>query len=156
MLQPLPNILVVVISCDENARAAAEKWDAEVYCNSQDVSLNTALSAGYDYVRRIGGRRILILPADLPFVSAESIRDICGADRAVGICPDRHLDGTNGLYLRDVPGFRFQYGFNSFVKHLAEAKRNGVRPQIIFSEGLRFDLDTPNDWRIYQDRLKNR
>ncbi|MCK5920788.1 MAG: NTP transferase domain-containing protein, partial [Methylococcales bacterium] len=76
MLQPLPNIRVVVISCDENARAAAEKWDAEVYCNSQDVSLNTALSAGYDYVRRIGGRRILILPADLPFVSAESIRDI--------------------------------------------------------------------------------
>jgi 2-phospho-L-lactate guanylyltransferase (CobY/MobA/RfbA family) len=46
-------------------------------------------------------------------------------------------------------GFKFQYGPGSYHRHMQEAERLGMKSQIVHSPGLKFDLDTEEDWYKY-------
>ena len=65
------------------------------------------------------------------------------------ICPDEAEDGTNALLLAPPGDFTFRYGPGSFHAHLAEAERRGRAAHVVRAPGLRFDLDTESDWRVY-------
>lgn len=70
--------------------------------------------------------------------------------RSVTICPDTIEDGTNALYVNPPVGFEFSYGEGSFTRHLKEAKRLGMPVRVVHAPGLKFDLDTEEDWYTYQ------
>jgi 2-phospho-L-lactate guanylyltransferase len=107
---------------------------------------------------------ILILPADLPFITSLDIEKLIGAigpdhqngsngnsyrRRSMVICGDHNHDGTNALLLSPATGFNFQYGPGSFEKHLVEAEHLGMKSIIISRPTIEFDLDTEEDWRAY-------
>jgi 2-phospho-L-lactate guanylyltransferase (CobY/MobA/RfbA family) len=49
--------------------------------------------------------------------------------------------------------FTYRYGLGSFRSHIQEATRLGLDVHIIHAPGLRFDLDTEEDWQQYQHEL---
>ena len=109
------------------------------------------LNAALDGARRVllaqGAEEILILPADLPFVTASEIDSLVEAGRQAGIAlaGDAAGVGTNAIYLSAPSSFRFQFGPGSRSRHLTEAERLGRRTQLVHADGLEFDLDVIDD-----------
>lgn len=92
--------------------------------------------------------RLLILPADLPQLTALDIELLAATPAGeIAIAPDRHGTGTNALSL-PLPqsgGFTFAFGTDSFAHHHAEAERLGLAIGQVHSPGLARDIDLPED-----------
>jgi 2-phospho-L-lactate guanylyltransferase len=97
---------------------------------------------------------VVILPIDLPCAREPSLRSVMDAAGDVVIVPDRDRHGTNVLRLsRAALGdFTFCYGANSFTAHRAAAERLGFSPAVIWDDDLAFDVDEPDDYRLWQAR----
>ncbi|HEX6386378.1 MAG TPA: 2-phospho-L-lactate guanylyltransferase [Anaerolineae bacterium] len=129
--------------------------------------LNMAVTQAVAAVTAAGASAALVLPADLPFIQVEDVAMMtqpflaanghagCGRlPLTMAICADDKGEGTNALLFPLPTNFVFQYGVGSFQRHLQEAKRLGMTSHIIRAPGLRFDLDTEEDWRIYRSAIK--
>ena len=110
-------------------------------------SLNTALVQAHTMVREFGCHEIVVLPADLPLITAAEIDELVRAARAGGfaMATDAAGIGTNALCLMSTQPFRFQFGPDSRRLHLQEAQRLGASPQVVHLAGLEFDVDSSAD-----------
>jgi 2-phospho-L-lactate guanylyltransferase len=111
------------------------------------ADLNGALQCGRDWCTRRSSGPILVLAADLPFLTAAELNHfICaGLEAGVGIATDRAGQGTNALLLSEPSIFEFRFGPDSRAGHEAEALRLGVRPIVRQTPGLAMDVDEPED-----------
>jgi 2-phospho-L-lactate guanylyltransferase len=97
---------------------------------------------------------LLVLPADLPAVSAEAIDRLAeaageAASRApdhpvVVLVSDRHGTGTNALLIAPPDAIPFRFGEGSRAAHAAEAAAAGAT-YLELGGPLSFDVDTPED-----------
>lgn len=97
--------------------------------------------------------RVIVLPADLPLLRSTEIARLIEASRPSGlaIAPDHHERGTNALCLALPSRFEPQFGPDSFSRHLAQAAALGLKPAIVRSCGLAFDVDDPSDVALWND-----
>jgi 2-phospho-L-lactate guanylyltransferase len=109
--------------------------------------LNSALTQAHRVLREFGCREVVILPADLPNITAAEIDGLVRAGQSGGfaIAPDAAGVGTNALCLVSAHPFRFQFGLGSQRLHLQEAARTGLNAQVVRLPGLAFDVDSPAD-----------
>jgi 2-phospho-L-lactate/phosphoenolpyruvate guanylyltransferase len=109
--------------------------------------LNSALTQAHRVLREFGCREFVILPADLPNITATEIDALVRAGRLGGfaIAPDAAGVGTNALCLVSAHPFRFQFGSRSQQLHLEEVHRTGSSAQVVRLPGLEFDVDSPAD-----------
>jgi 2-phospho-L-lactate/phosphoenolpyruvate guanylyltransferase len=115
--------------------------------------LNDALSAARRALHEFSCQELVVLPADLPHVTAADIDDLVHAGRRGGfaIAPDAAGVGTNGLYLNSPQPFRFRFGPDSRRLHLEQAHGMGLNPQVVQLAGLEFDVDSPDDVRRLEE-----
>ena len=120
--------------------------------------LNEALQEGERALAERGASELVILPADLPLVSAADIEAVVRSGRRSGfaIATDVAGTGTNALYLRPATGFRFRFGPGSRQRHVAEALRLGLRPALVRTRGLQFDVDSLDDLARLETLAKGR
>lgn len=111
-----------------------------------DSDLNAALASARQALEHQGATRLIVAAADLPRVTSADIEALAGVE-GVAIAPDRAGAGTNALSLPlpGAHGFRFQFGEGSFARHRAEAEQLGLPLQIIRTDTLALDIDTPAD-----------
>ena len=118
-----------------------------------DYRLNQAVAMGVEKgVEEMGELDgVLILPADLPFITSEDIAEFIAGNipNQMSICPDRHYAGTNALLLNPPQPFTFHFGANSFLNHFQEATTQGLNSLFLPMPNLQFDLDTEADWHEY-------
>src|SRR6202166_3569212 len=109
--------------------------------------LNSALTQAHRVLREFGCREVVMLPADLPTITAAEIDALVRAGRRGGfaIAPDAAVVGTNALCRVSAHPFRFQFGSDSQRLHLEEAERTRLSPQVVRLPGLEFDVDSPAD-----------
>ena len=133
---------VIVVSPERDAVPA----QIPVLADSGE-SLNGALTQAHRVLREFGCREVVILPADLPHITAAEIDGLVHAGRSGGfaIAPDAAGVGTNALCLVTAHPFRFQFGSGSQRLHLQEAERTGLNAQVVRLPGLAFDVDSPTD-----------
>ncbi len=138
---------VVVTRCIE-AREIANASGADTLFETSRAGLNPALQSASKIVRARGSARILILPADLPFVCLDDLRALIRHSGRSGaaIAPDQPRDGTNALCLPAGHSFRFRFGIRSFFKHQREAEKVGLEMAVVRRSSLGFDVDWPNDF----------
>ncbi len=140
---------VLVISRDAAIRSLAESFGflaLQEDGNSSD--LNFAIKQAVTVALLRGANSVLIVPADLPLLKPETIRDILKvAGRVPGmvIAPDRRLEGTNALWLSPPDLIDFQFGVGSFTKHIQQAEAMHASIEIFQSPGFGVDLDLPDD-----------
>jgi 2-phospho-L-lactate/phosphoenolpyruvate guanylyltransferase len=162
----------LVISRDPAALKIARDFGAYTYGEGDKQDLNVALTRAAHLAAAQEATGLLIIPADLPLISVEDVEMMLAGmgphvsfagpnghrngafrfrrPRAITICPDRNENGTNALYVSPPLGFEFTYGEGSFRRHLEQAERLGMRSRIVHAPGLKFDLDTEEDWQAYQ------
>lgn len=142
---------VLVVSRDPAALAIARDFDAKTVLEDGSPELNTALRRAAMVAKAYYANQILVMPADLPLVKAENIREFLalstGSPELI-IAPDRRKDGTNALYINPADLIDFYYGPGSFTKHLNAARAKKASIQIVENEALGLDLDLPEDLQI--------
>jgi 2-phospho-L-lactate/phosphoenolpyruvate guanylyltransferase len=141
---------VLVISPDRDVLARAAEIGARTL-RQRSRGLNAGLNEARADVVAGGADAIVVLPIDLPFVSAEAVAAVIDPLRGAGavaaqviLVTDRHGTGTNALGLRPPDVIDFCFGPGSRRAHRAAAEAAGA----IYSEvggALTVDLDTPED-----------
>jgi 2-phospho-L-lactate guanylyltransferase len=162
----------LVISRDPAALKIGREYGAYTYGEGEKQDLNVALTRAAHIAAAQEASGVLVIPADLPLITVADVemmlagvaptmsyataRDYSNGTirfrqpRAITICPDRNKNGTNALYVTPPLGFEFRYGDGSFERHLQEAEQLGMNSRIVHAPGLKFDLDTEEDWYTYQ------
>jgi 2-phospho-L-lactate/phosphoenolpyruvate guanylyltransferase len=115
-----------------------------------------AARAGLRAAAARGCRHALVLPSDLPLLTAASLRTLAwaAARSEVVLVPDRHRRGTNALLLSPPLVLAPRFGPRSFPTHRAAATRAGLRTRVLTLPAVAFDLDTLDDLRALRRRRR--
>jgi 2-phospho-L-lactate guanylyltransferase len=145
---------VLVISRDTKVLGIARDYHVQTVQESGTPDLNPALLRASQVVGSLGATGVLVLPADVPMVTAHDVEAMLHLGRystSVVLAPDRHNDGTNAL-LVNPPGFiPFSFGAGSFGRHTMLAEEMGATIKVYRSSNIELDVDVPDDLRVYQE-----
>ena len=140
----------IVVTMDADAAGVAKELRA-IGLVERAPGLNQAIEAARSVAVARGATAVLVLPADLPSVSAEAIdallasaAELAGARGIVAIVPDRHGLGTNALLASPPGAIDPAFGEASRAAHAARAAAAGVA-WLELEGPLAIDLDTPAD-----------
>lgn len=142
----------LVISRDPMVLALARQYNARTLLERSGSNLNRALEIGTALLRSTTYRGVLIIPADLPMLTAEDLAEMVALSNRqplVAIAPDRHNQGTNALLVCPPGLIRYAFGIGSFKRHCELAEEAGATVKIIRRPGLALDLDLPEDLDLF-------
>jgi 2-phospho-L-lactate/phosphoenolpyruvate guanylyltransferase len=145
---------VFVVSDGEGLSSHGFSLILEAENRGYDEAVATALSDP----RVAGADAVLVLPGDLPLITAEDVDSFIGTDfarlsaPAVRIAPARDGDGTNALLIAPPGLMVSQFGPGSFQRHKHAAERVASTVEIVAPPGLAFDIDTPQDLLEFRAR----
>lgn len=148
---------VLVVSRDSAALALARDLGARTVQEDGAPALNTALKRATVVAQVYASRGVLVIPADLPLLTADDVRVLlerATAPPVVVIAPDRHRQGTNALLLAPADLIEYDFGGNSFHRHCERARRAGARLEIVELPSLGLDLDLPEDLDLVRQLQK--
>lgn len=149
ILASIPEIeYSLVVSRDPEALTIAREYGARTVQEQGSPQLNVALARATMVALSHSVQGVLIVPADLPLLTAEDIRAVVkrtGDPPVVVITPDRHRQGTNALLISPPGLIRYEYGPDSFQKHCLQAKKAGARLEICERGSVALDIDFPED-----------
>ena len=96
----------------------------------------------------------IYLPADLPFVTSADIAKIAqvsGGGETLTLSPAQQDGGTNAMLIPNCLSFTPLLGKNSFQRHEQQASSLSIPYNVCLSEGLKLDLDTPDDLDLCEE-----
>ncbi|MCB1747721.1 MAG: 2-phospho-L-lactate guanylyltransferase [Gammaproteobacteria bacterium] len=140
---------ILVVSREVRARYAVERLGG-LFLEETGDGLNAALQQAGQWLTTHGQRGLLMVPGDVPLVTATEVDDLIaahGAAPAVTLAPDRELDGTNALAVSPADALPFSFGRGSFAAHRDAARAAGVTPRVLHLNGIAHDIDNPMDLR---------
>jgi len=146
----------IVVTLDPAAARLAKSHGA-IGLVERVPGLNEAIHAGRSLATARRATAVLVLPADLPRVTAAAISELVDASREasegasdlglrghVTLVPDRHGEGTNALLLSPPAVIEPAFGTASRATHRAEALAAGAT-YLEIGGPLGLDVDTPAD-----------
>jgi 2-phospho-L-lactate guanylyltransferase len=136
----------IVVSPDDYIIKFARKNGADGIAEP-GVELNEALKIAIQSAITNGATSVLIMPSDIPFLTAADIENIvamASSQREIVITPSKD-NGTNALFLKPPDVMSPRFGGESFPAHLSEAHRAGVKPRIYRSITVATDIDDSDD-----------
>ena len=147
-----------VVTPDPSLAALAAEHQVGYIPETAPYGLNRAVSTAARHVEGLGGDAMLILPGDVPLITAREIDELvlsCGR-RFCGIVPAHDGVGTNALFLRPPRAMTSVFGRNSFEGHLDIAHFSGLEPTVCRLDGIGRDIDTPEDLEFLLPRVAGR
>ncbi len=141
----------LVVSRDSQALSRARDFDARTVTERGHPELNKALERATIVAQSYGVSGVLVLPADLPLLTSEDVEKLlqaAGEGSVVVIAPDHKGVGTNALLVAPPGLIEYEFGADSFNKHIARAREAGARLEICELKNLGLDLDEPGDLEL--------
>jgi 2-phospho-L-lactate/phosphoenolpyruvate guanylyltransferase len=117
---------------------------------ASDAGVNEAVEGAISKLPGYDGW--LILPADLPLITAADIKNVFTLHRMgspVIVSPSADYSGTNLLLMTKRRRIALHYDDDSFNKHVREATATGARAAVYYSENVSFDIDQAGDVHRY-------
>ena len=153
-LANIPEIEKIVLLTNES------KW-VKTYHNNKiihrkdkaSIDLKENINQTADWLHQQGVKRMLYVSIDLPFALKEDLSELINQHtKGLTIVEAKKDGGTNALIIDLSYSMRFQFGKNSFEKHVRQAKSLEIQTKELQIEGLSFDLDNIDDWNDLIDR----
>ena len=142
-----------VVSPSPRALFVAEEAKATALLQ-ESRGLNNALEEGRNWAISEGASSFLVLPADLPYLSAFDVRMLTMMsrdERVAVISPDEADEGTNALLMRPADAMPFAFGPGSYEIHQRTAKEHGLEVGIYKHASVSHDVDTLEDLQALID-----
>ncbi len=136
-----------VISDDPAMLDEGRRFGLEPLADRVSQGQSAAVRQGFAAAWERGYTAALTIPGDVPAVTTDELDELCRyrPEIEVLLAPDREHTGTNGLRLVPPHAITLRFGEDSFNLHLAEARRSNRSVEVKEVEGLRYDLDRPDD-----------
>ena len=136
-----------VVSDDPDVLDEGRRFGLEPVEDRVRQGQSAAVGQGFGLAWERGFTAALTIPGDVPGVTADELRGFSAyrPEIEVLLAPDRGRIGTNGLRLVPPHAISLAFGEDSFNLHRAAAARTNRSFAVIDVEGLRYDLDTPDD-----------
>jgi 2-phospho-L-lactate guanylyltransferase len=147
---------MLVVTVDPAAAAIATRHGARVLSDGACEGHTGAVAAAALQLAREG---MLTVPGDIPLVEPDDVRQLidvhhnsAGRDpRTFAIVPARDERGSNAILCSPAGIVPLRFGVDSFVPHLAAAKRCGIEPVVVHLPRIALDVDTPDDMALFLD-----
>ena len=145
---------IVVVTVDPAAAAIAARYGARVSDAGAREGHTGAVAAA---ARELAAEAMLTLPGDIPLVEGDDIRQLIDVHRnaagrgarAFTIVPARDERGSNAILCSPAAAAPLRFGADSFLPHLATAKRCGIEPTVVRLPHIALDIDTPDDLALF-------
>jgi 2-phospho-L-lactate guanylyltransferase len=151
---------VWVVSLDRDILEGAARLGAAPIEEEFDMGLNRALRLATRTAAGAGADRVLIVPSDVPLVTAADIDALVGvagrarSPRSVIAVPSLDGTGTNAL-LRTPPAvIPPRFGAGSLQRHAREAAQRGVPFFLRRAPRIMLDVDTPAEMLLLARRAR--
>ena len=139
---------IIIVSNDKALKQYSCINDLK-FIKDSDEGVNQAVILADNYCIDNGINANIVIPPDLPFISAKEIDEICTISnkyhKCIIICPSKRFDGTNILFRKPPDVIKTHYDDNSYMNHLKEADKFKIPIETLDIVKLRFDLDTKED-----------
>ncbi len=141
---------VSVLTPDRQVADHAEDLGAITMMDQTNGGINESIAMFTEYeIKERSGVPLLILPVDVPLVKSTTIdkiiRKVGKSNHALVVISPSTVKGTNALLRNPPDAIPTHYGVGSFDAHIAEAMARKVRVEVLRSEDLEIDVDTPSD-----------
>ena len=145
---------IVVVTVDPAAATIAARYGARVSNAGAREGHTGAVAAA---ARELAAEAMLTLPGDIPLVEGHDIRQLIdlhrnatGRDaRAFTIVPARDERGSNAILCSPAAAVPLRFGVDSFLPHLAAARRCAIEPTVVRLPRIALDIDTPDDLALF-------
>ncbi len=147
-----------VLTADADLAEFAATYGAEHIPETRVDGLNAAVKNAADHVEGLGARAMLVLPGDVPLVSAAEIDAFvsCAPGHGVALVPAHDGEGTNAMLLAPPGILEPSFGQASFERHTKAAKGSGIDPVVRAFEGISRDIDDIDDLKWLAARTSDR
>lgn len=139
---------IIIVSNDKTVKNYSCLNNLKFIKDSEE-GVNKAVILADNYCIDNGINANIVIPHDLPFISAKEIDKICTMSnkyhKCIIICPSKRFDGTNILFRKPPDVIKTHYDDNSYMNHLKEAYKFKIPIESLDIVKLRFDLDTKED-----------
>ena len=142
---------IVVLSNEREWLKSFDNQKITILKDHETKKLKSKITHAAKWIQNQGIQQMLYLSVDLPFVQETDIaKFIAEHQGGLSIVKAHKENGTNALIL-DLPAIlEFQFGVNSFDKHLAAAKAQKINTKIVEIKNLSLDVDTWNDLQEFK------
>ncbi len=149
-VQGLAGLAVVV--GDPAVAAMAERYGARVVFERQSRGQTAAVTAAASILMSEGVDGLIAVPGDVPLATTAEIESVLMAHAAapfatpsLTIVPAHDSRGSNCIVCSPPDAIPFQFGVDSFQRHLDVARAWAVPTATLRLPGLGLDIDTPAD-----------
>jgi 2-phospho-L-lactate guanylyltransferase len=144
---------IIMVTVDPAAAAIAPGYGARVLSAGARDGHTGAVAAA---ARELAAEGMLTLPGDIPLVEGDDIRQLIDVHRdttrdarAFTIVPARDERGSNAIVCSPAAAVPLRFGADSFIPHLAAAKRCAIEPVVVHLPRIALDIDTPDDVALF-------
>lgn len=148
---------IAVVTADPDALAIAKTFGAAVIFDPVEAGLNQAVQRGLDVLGPYG-RRVMIVPADIPFAKPQEFENVVELldHTPIVLVPALYDGGTNALAMRSADLLQPQFGQESFRLHRELARQRRLGCSVLKSRGIGQDIDCAQDFERYLHSSENR
>lgn len=146
---------VAVVTTDSEVMALAQARGVECLVERANRGHTEAVAFAQGLALRRGATRFLTVPGDVPCITADEVRALCGAlaeARGVVFTPSLSGFGTNATLLAPPDLMPLKFGEPSFDNHLLAARQRGLAPVVLRLPGIGLDIDAPEDLALLLER----
>ena len=140
---------IIVVSSDKTIEKFSFENSLKFIKEDSDSGVNNAVILADRYCINNNIDANIVIPHDLPFISAKEIDQICNNSekypKCIIICPSKRFDGTNILFRKPPNVIKTFYDDNSYMNHLKEAQKHNIPIESLELDNLMFDIDTRED-----------
>ena len=147
--------VIAVVTASRKVADFARSLGAMPILQTADPGMAPALQLALHRLQSACPARVLMLPGDLPSISAAAVDrlfSVSDANRNIVLVPDRHRLGTNALLCTPPQMIAPCFGERSFERHVAAAEAVGIDARILEIHELAFDLDSAEDLEYLRAR----
>ena len=140
---------IVLFTCEKNWPGEMQHSKLVIRKDEDKKPLKQKIDSVADWAYGLGAKKMMYLSIDLPIVEKKDITQIIDSHKHGLTLVQAKKDGGTNALIADLPRkINFQFGADSFRKHLEAAKLEKLKTNIQSTEGLSFDLDDHDDWEF--------
>lgn len=142
---------VIVVTCDESIAARGRSLGTEIFEDGARAGHTGAVNAAIARLVREDRNGILTVPGDIPLITPDEVSRLVAAHRcepAFTIVPAHDRRGSNAIIMTPPDAVPLAFGDDSFLPHLAAARRCGIEPTVVPLPGIGLDIDNPQDLQL--------
>jgi len=144
---------VMILTAETNWSKTVKHPKLVIHKEKSNETFKSKIDSAADWAYQRGAKQLMYLSIDIPLVEKNDIQAMIDShNEGLTIVEAKKDGGTNALICELPRRFGFQFGKNSFLKHLKAAELKKVDTNIQCIDGLSFDLDDQDDWEYFLEQ----